>query len=616
MASVGSFTIRTSQEYLRKAGASAREMLVGAAAAQWKVPVSECVAKQSVITHTPTGRKVKFGDVAEAAAKIEPPKDPKLKDPKDWTLIGKPIKRWDIPITVMGQQKYGIDVQLPNMLYANAIQCPVFGGKVKSYDESKILSRRGIKKVINAGDFIAVVADNWWRAKEALAAMPVEWDLGPNAKVSSADIKQFLADGFAVPNLPVAHRTGDADAALGKASKVLEAEYFTPFLSHATMEPQTATTLWHNDDRLEVWTSTQNAEGTLAAAAGVAGVPLTNVEVYRMQLGGGFGRRGGGQDYVRQSVLIAKEFKGTPVKLLWTREEDMQHDFYRPVALYRLRAALDSAGNLDAINVKFAVPSLLATLLKLPLKDGIDAPAAEAFANFPYAVPNSKMEYAQRNPHVPVGFWRAVGWSQNPFARECFIDELAHAAGKDPLAFRLAMLKNNEKPRRILEAVAKAANYGAALPAGVFRGIATTEPYGSYTAAVIEASCTAAGELRIHRIVSAIDCGYAVNPDTIVAQTEGSFVYALSAILNGAITIKDGRVEQSNFHDFPTMRIHEMPKVEAIIAPTGGFWGGVGEPTLAPIAPALCNAIFAATGRRIRSLPLSDHGIKLVGVSI
>lgn len=615
MASVGSFTIRTSQEYLRKAGAGAREMLVQAAATRWNVPAGECTAKLGVITHGPTNRRVRYGQVATDAAKLEVPKDPKLKDPKDWTIIGKPMKRFDIPDTVMGRQRYAIDTQLPGMLYASANQCPVFGGKVKSFDESKIAGRRGVLKVVNMGDAIAVVADNWWRANEALKALPVEWDLGPNAKVSSDDIKKFLADGLALPDLPVAEKKGDFNGAIGSAAKVLEAEYYTPFLAHVTMEPQNATVLI-KDGRVEVWTATQNAEGTLAAASAVAGVPLENVDVHRIQLGGGFGRRSGGRDYVRQAVLLAKEFPGKPVKLVWTRDEDTQHDFYRPVALYRMRAGMDAEGNVTAFQCKYAVPSLIARTLNLPLKDGIDAPSAEGWRHFPYGVANTNMEYAQRNPHVPIGFWRSVGWSQNSHAREGFIDELAHAAGKDPYEFRRALLKDSPKPLAVLDAAAKAANWGAPLPAGVFRGIATTEPYGSFTAAVVEASCSDKGELVIHRIVSAVDCGYAVNPDSVDAQTKGSAVYGLSAVLYGEITIKDGRVEQSNFHDVPSMRIHEMPKIETVIASTGGFWGGIGEPTLAPMGPALVNAIFAATGRRIRSLPLSNHGIKLTGVKI
>ena len=610
MASVGSRTIRLSQEYLRKGGATAREMLIVAAARKWGVNASECSAANNVITHGPSGRKTSFGSVANDAANIEPPKDVRLKDPKDWKIIGKSMKRFDIPDTVMGRQRYGVDTQLPGMVYAAVAQCPVFGGKLKSFDAAKIQGRRGIIKVVQIDQAVAVVADNWWRAKEALKELPVEWDVGANGKVTSASIKDFLRAGLDEPAAPVAKRAGDFDKAVASAAKVLEAEYYTPFLAHSCMEPMGCTVLI-KDGRVDVWASTQSGEGTIASAATAAGVPLESVEVHKTQAGGGFGRRGGGQDFVRFGTLIAKTMEGTPVKSLWTREEDTQHDFYRPVALYRLKAGLDAAGNPTAWYTRYAVPSLVATLLRLPLKNGIDAPAAEGWADFPYEVPNVQMEYAQRNPHVPVGFWRAVGWSQNPFARECFLDELAHAAGKDPYQYRRALLAHERRPLGVLEAAAKAAGWDKPLPAGVYRGIAVTEPYGAYTAAVIEVSMKSSSEFQIRRIVQAIDCGYVVNPDNVIAQTQGASVYGLSAILWGEITIKDGRVEQSNFHDYRMLRMNEMPKIEVVLAPSGGFWGGVGEPGLAPIAPALCNALFAATGKRIRSLPLKNEGFNL-----
>lgn len=612
MAAVGSRTIRQSQEYLRKAGATAREMLIAAAAQRWNVPASECVAASNVITHTPSGRKTSFGSVAAAAAKIEPPKDVALKDPKTWKIAGKPIPRADIPDTVMGRQRYGIDAQVPGMVYAAIAQCPIFGGKVKSYDAAKIQGRRGIVKTLTIENesAVVVVADNWWRAKEALKEVAIVWDDAGNGAVSSDSIMAFLRAGFDEPQVPVARRTGDVDQALASAAKVLEAEYFTPFLAHATMEPQTCTAVI-KDGRVDVWTSTQNAEATHATAAAVAGVPLENVYVHRMQLGGGFGRRGA-QDYTRQAVEIAKAMPGTPVKLLWTREEDTQHDLYRPASLIRLKAGLDASGNPVAFWTRVSAPSIIATLLKLPLREGIDPQAVASFGDLPFDIPNVRVEYAQRNPHVPVGFWRTVGHSQNPFVRECFLDELAVAAGKDPYEFRRGLLAKSPRDLGVLDAVAKAASWGRPLPAGVFRGIAETEAYGSYTACVAEVSVNAKGEMAIHRIVIGIDCGYVVNPDNTIAQIQGSVVYALSAVLWGDITIKEGRVAQSNFNDYRLLRLAEMPKIEVVLAPTGGFWGGVGEPANAPVAPALCNAIFAATGRRIRSHPLSQHGISLV----
>ncbi len=617
MASVGSRTIRQSQEYLRKGGATAREMLVAAAAQQWGVPAAECTAASGVITHAPSKRKLSFGKVASAAAKIEPPKDVKLKDPKDWKLIGKSVTRVDIPDTVMGKQVYGIDVQLPGMVYAAIAQCPVFGGKVKSIDAGKVEGRRGIVKVLPLETFVAVVADNWWRAKEALRDVHIEWDVGANGNVSSASLMEFYRSGLeAQQDIAVSRKDGDFDQAFASAAKKLEAEYYTPYLAHSTMEPMGCTALI-KDGKVAIWTSTQNAEASLAAAAATAGVPLENVEVHRVQLGGGFGRRGGAQDFVRQGVAIAKTMEGTPVKMLWSREEDMQHDFYRPVSLVRMKAGLDGSGNPVAWYSRVASTSIFSTLVRLPLKppfapaEGIDPQAVASFHDLPHAIPNVRIEYAQRNAHVPVGFWRTVGHSQNPFVRECFMDELAGAAGKDPYEYRRVLLQKSPRDLGVLEATAKAAGWGKPLPSGVFRGIAQTEAYGSYTSAVVELSVDKNGEVAIRRLVLGIDPGYAVNPDNIQAQMQGSAVFMLTAMFWGEITIKDGRAEQSNFHDYRLMRLREMPKVEVVLAPTGGFWGGIGEPGQASIAPAVCNAIFAATGKRIRSLPLKNHGLTL-----
>src|SRR6266568_750095 len=435
MASVGSRTIRNSQEYLRRGGATAREMLIAAAAQQWGVPASECSAAASVITHAPSKRKTSFGKVASAAAKLEPPKDVKLKDPKDWKLIGKSVKRVDIPDTVMGRQVYGIDVQLPGMMYAAIAQCPVFGGKVKSVDAAKVEGRRGIVKVLPLESFVAVVADNWWRAKEALRDVHIEWDVGANGNVSSASLMEFYRAGLdAQQDIATARKDGDFDQACASAAKKLEAEYYTPYLAHSTMEPMGCTALL-KDGKLDVWTSTQNAEASLAAAAATAGVPLENVEVHRVQLGGGFGRRGGAQDFVRQGVAIAKTMEGTPVKMLWTREEDTQHDFYRPASLIRVKAGLDASGDPVAWYSRVSSTSIIATLVRLPLKpplapaEGVDPQAVASIYDIPHAIPNVRVEYAQRNAHVPVGFWRTVGHSQNPFVRESFMDELASAAG-------------------------------------------------------------------------------------------------------------------------------------------------------------------------------------------
>ena len=612
MASVGSRTIRHSQEYLRKAGATAREMLVTAAAQKWNVPASECKASLSKVTHAQSKRSLTYGQLAADAAKLEAPKNVQLKDPKTWTLIGKPIPRIDIPDIVLGKVNYGIDTQLPGMLHAAVAACPVFNGKVKSLDASKVENRRGIVKVLNMGEFVAVVADNWWRAKEALREVAVDWDVGEHGTLSSAAIMAHLKAGMAQTELAVARNDGNTVDALSKAAKVLEADYFTPYLAHATMEPMVCTA-WLQGDKLEVWSSTQNPEATLAVSAAAAGVPQLNVKVHPVQLGGGLGRKSP-QDFTRQAVMIAKAMAGKPVKMLWSREEEIQHGLYRPASLMRFKGGLSASGQVEALHIRVSAPSILATLLKLPLPRGVDGQAVASFNDHPYDIPNTLVDYAQRNTNVPVGFWRTVGHSQNPFGRECFIDELALAAGKDPVAFRLNMLPNIEKSKRdrsILEAVTKAAAWGSQLPNGVFRGVAETEGYGSWTACVCEVSVNAKNEVKIHRVVIGIDPGYAVNPDNIVAQFQGSVVHGLTAIFWGENTIKEGRVEQSNFHDYRMMRLNEMPKVEVVIAPTGGFWGGVGEPAQAPLAPALVNAISAAMGKRIRSLPLKNHGLTL-----
>src|SRR5229473_2301824 len=576
MATGGSQSIRSSQEYLRQAGAAAREMLVAAAAQRWKVPASECDAENGVITHTPSQRKLRFGQVAQAASKLEPPKD----------------------------------VKLPGMAYAAIAQCPVFRGKLVTVADERIKGLRGLIKVVKLEDAVAVVADNWWRANRMLKLLAIEWDAGPNGGASTESIREFVRFGLEDSGVPVARNDGDVEAAFSSAAKVIESEYYAPFLNHAPMEPMNCTARVKGD-RVEVWAPTQNAEATHAAAAAVAGVPLENVEVHLTHLGGGFGRRGF-QDYARQAVAIAKAVEGRPVKLLWSREEDMQHDFYRPMTLMRFKAALDGSGKLTAWRVRDASHSIMAGVRPEEIKEGIDRHALGGIVNMPYEVPNLRIEFAMRNSHVPVGFMRTVFHSQNPFMRESFVDELAHAAGKDPYEFRRAMLQAKPKDLGVLEAVAQASGWGSPLPAGVHRGIAVQDSHGSYVAAVFEVSVSEGRELDIRRVVVAVDPGYVVNPDSAEAQVQSCVAYGLTSVLWGEITLKEGRVEQSNFHDYRIMRMAEMPKrIEAVLVPSGGFWGGLGETPLAPLAPALCNAIFAATGKRIRSLPLKNQGLQL-----
>jgi isoquinoline 1-oxidoreductase beta subunit len=597
MASVGSRTART--------------LLVSAAAQTWGVSESQCRAQAGKVVHTPSGRHLMYGDLVVKAAGLPVPSSVSLKDPSQWTVIGKSIARVDIPDIVVGKVRYGIDTQLPGMLHAAVAACPVFNGKVKSIDDSKVKNRRGVVQVLNLQGFVAVVADNWWRAKEALREVEIEWDVGAHGSLTTAKATGFIREGLEATQVAVARNDGDVMSGLGQSVQRIQADYFTPYLAHATMEPMVCTA-WLQGDQLQVWSSTQNPEATLATAANAAGVPLANVTVHPVQLGGGLGRKSP-QDFTRQAVQIAKAMEGKPVKMLWSREEDIQHDLYRPASWIRLEAGIDAKGQMQALKIRSAGPSLLASLLRLPLKDGVDPQAVAALADHPYSVANSRVEYAQRDTNIPVGFWRTVGHSQNPFARECFIDEVAAAAGQDPKAFRLAHLSDkSEKDRRILQAVCDAAGWDKPLPKGVFRGLAETEGYGSWTACVCEVSVSSKGDVKIHRVVIGIDPGYAVNPNNIQAQMQGSVVHGLSAIFWGEMTVRDGRIEQSNFHDYRLMRLNEMPKVETVIAPTGGFWGGVGEPAQAPLAPALVNAICAATGKRIRSLPLKNHGLRLV----
>jgi isoquinoline 1-oxidoreductase beta subunit len=616
----GSHSIRQSEDYLRKGGATARMMLLQAAADEWKVPVAECRAADSVITHA-AGHRTTFGQVASAAAKLTPPVTVKLKDPKDWTLIGKRLARLDTVDKTTGAQIYGIDVKLPGMLNAAIKACPVFGGKLKSFNAAAIEQRPGIKKVVPVGDYaVAVIADTWWRAKSALEVLPIEWDFGPNASVNSAGITQFLKTGLDAnaDEAIVGNSNGDARAAIATAARKVEAVYSYPYQAHATMETMNATAKW-TPQRCEVWTPTQNSEAALATAAEAAGLPQSKCEVYKMLLGGGFGRRGAGQDWVRQAVEIAKQMPGTPIKLLWSREEDMTQDRYHPITQCKMSAALDEKGDVTALHMRISGQSILAGpsgMAAGTLKDGKDplvfqglnAPGPEG--SIGYSFPNLLIDHAMRNPHVPPGFWRGVNLNQNTIYLESFIDELAHETKQDPLALRRKLMVNNPKHLAVLNAAAERCGWGTPAPKGVFRGLAQTMGFGSYVAACVEISVSDDGVLKIHRIVAATDPGYAVNVQQIEAQVEGSFVFGLSAALYGECTVKDGRIEQENFNTYKVMRMAGMPKVETITMPSGGFWGGVGEPTIAVAAPAVLNAIFAATGKRIRDLPLRDQDLK------
>ena len=613
--STGSRSIRESQDYVRKGGATAREMLKQAAANEWKVPVSEVSASNSVITHAPSGRTTTYGKVAEAAAKLEPPKEVKLKDPKDWKIAGKGVKRLDTADKLTGKQLYSMDVKLPGMLRAAVKESPVFGGKLKSFDAAKVMGMPGVKKVVQSGDAaIAVVADTWWQAKTALEALPVVWDEGPNAKVSSATIAEMLKAGLDAEKTFIGNQQGDVKAAIASAAKKVEAVYAYPYQNHAAMEPMNATALY-TPDKCEVWTSSQNGEAALAAAAEAAGLPVDKCDVHKFLLGGGFGPRAR-SEYVSHAVRIAKEMPGTPIKLIKSREDDTANGVYHPITQCKLIGAFDTDNNLTGLHMRISGQSILAAVAPARLAEGGRDPITFQGLNpggtegvLGYTIPNLLIDHAMVNPPIPPWFWRGVNNNQNAIYLECFMDELAHAAGQDPLEFRRKLMAKHPKHLAVLNAVAEKVGWGQPAPQGIYRGLAQQMGYGSYVAAAAEISVTGGNKIKIHRIVGATDCGYAVNPAQIERQVAGSFVYGLSALFYGECTVKDGRIEQTNFDTYNSMRIAEMPKVESIVMPSGGFWGGVGEPTIFVAAPAVLNAFFAATGKRIRSIPLKNHNI-------
>ncbi len=611
----GSQGIRGSHDYVRKGGALARQMLIEAAAEAWDVPMDECVAANSIITHTPSGKTTSYGAVAAAAAQLIPPFEVELKDPSEWKLIGKPVKRLDTADKLTGKQVFGADLVMPGMLNAAIRQCPTFGGKLASFDASAISGMPGVRKVVPVDDnAVAVVADTWWQARTALDALPVTWDRGENAQVSSDAINAMLDEGLDAEEAFVGNEAGDITNALAGAATTVEAVYNYPYQNHAPMEPMNATARW-TPEHCEVWCPTQNGEAALEATAEASGLPARQCEVYKIHLGGGFGRRGAFHDFVKQAVAIAKQMPGTPVKLLWTREEDMQHGHYHPITKAKLTGALDANGDLTGLHMRISGQSILASVNPNWMQNGVDMFVFQGLLPdgdhaISYSIPNLLVDHAMRNPPVPPGFWRGVNVNQNAVYMECFMDELAHAAGADPLAFRRKLMADHPKSLAVLNAVAEKAGWETPAPEGVHRGLAVCKAFASHVAACAEVSVSEEGKLRIHRIVAATDPGYAVNPQQIEAQVEGSFVFGLSALLYGECTIREGGVEQTNFSSYPTMLIDEMPQVEVIIMPSGGFWGGIGEPTIAVAAPAVLNAIFAATGKRIRRIPLKHSDLR------
>lgn len=619
MSTGGSRGVRGSQDYMRQGGAAARTMLLQAAANQWGVAVSELNINKGVITHAASGRSTSYGQVASAAAQLPAP-DPKtltLRNPRQWKIAGKPVKRLDTAPKVMGRQNYAIDIRLPGMVYAAIQACPVFGGKLVSFDERAIKARKGVLGVYKVDDnAVAVVADSWWRAKGALQELPIVWNEGEHGKENSAAIASRLEEGLTSNrNVFADLDVGDAPAAIAGAAKRVEAVYSTPFVSHACMEPMNCTARV-TATRAEAWVASQNAEASMAALSNASGLPLEQCEVHNHTLGGGFGRRGGQQDFVRQAALLARQMPGVPVKLIWSREEDMGQDFYRPIGQCKLQAGLDAQGNLLGLQLRVSGQSINAYLSPQNIRDGKDRRQLQGYwaephdAQLGYTITNLRTEYAMRNTHVPVGPWRGVNTNQNGLYLECFMEEVAAAAGRDPLEFRRALMQKHPKHLGVLNAAADKAGWGKPLPAGVHRGIAQFMGYGSYTAAVAEVSVKGQ-EVKVLRLVLATNCGHAVNPDQIAAQVEGSVAYGMDS-LQSQSTVADGRIVETNFDRYPIARLYQMPHIETVIAPTFDFWGGVGEPTICVVAPAILNAIFAATGKPVRSLPLQNHGLRIV----
>jgi isoquinoline 1-oxidoreductase subunit beta len=600
----GSSGTPTSWDPLRKASATARAMLLQAAAQKWGVDQSECRAENSTIQHAATKRSLTYGSLAEAAAKLPVPQNVPLKTPSQYHLIGKPTKRLDTPEKVNGTAQYGMDVRLPGMLYAVVARCPVFGGKVASFDAAKPKAIPGVKDVIQISSGVAVIADNTWTAMQGRRALEVQWDEGPNANLTSTAISKLLADASRQPG-PVARKEGDVEAGLAGAATKIEIDYEVPFLAHATMEPMNCTA--HvRADRCDVWAPTQAQTSSQATAARITGLGLNSVFVHTTFLGGGFGRRFEA-DFIGEAVEVSKAM-GAPVKVTWSREDDMQHDYYRMVSHARCTAGLDADGWPLVWMSRVSSPSLLARFA--PLKDNFDRRSVESLDSVPYAIPNILIDFQLVNTGVPIGFWRSVGASQNGFFLESFIDEIATAGKKDPYELRRRLLAKSPRHLAVLETAAENAGWGKPLPADRFRGIALVSSYDGYVAHVIEISVNRKERmLKIHRMVCALDCGRIVNPSSIDAQARSSIVYGLTAALHSAITIDQGRVQQHNFNDYKMLRFDEMPEVEVHIVPSELAPTGAGEFVLPPVAPALCNAIFAATGRRVRRLPIQPQDL-------
>lgn len=597
----GSTTIRAAWQPMRQAGAAARTMLVAAAAKRWNVDPSSCRAEKGAVIHAASGRKLGYGALAEAAASLPAPQNVLLKRPEDFRLIGSRAKRLDTPAKVNGTAVYGIDARPPGVRIATLSQSPVFGGKLKSVDDSKAKAVRGVRQIVKLDDAVAVVADHMGAAKKGLAALAIEWDNGPHANLSTEDIAREYAAALQNPGA-VAESHGDVQGALAKNATKVTAHYEVPFLAHAALEPMNCT-VHVRKDGCEIWVGNQVLGRAQATAAQVTGLPLDKITVHNHLIGGGFGRRLE-IDGVTRAVQIAKQVDG-PVKVVWTREEDIQHDMYRPFFSDTLTAALDEKGSPIAWHHRFTGSSILARWLPPAFNNGLDPETVDGTIHLVYALPNFQVEYIRKEPPgIPTAFWRSVGPSHSVFVVESFIDELAANAKSDPVAYRRALLDNAPRARAVLDLAAEKAGWSNLLPNGNGRGVSLQFVFGTYMATVAEVEVSATGYVRVKRVVCALDCGSVVNPDTVEAQVQGAVIFGISAALHGEITLKDGRVQQSNFDNYEVVRMNEAPTIEVHIIRSSEAPGGMGEPGTAAIMPAITNAIFAATGKRLRKLPV------------